>query len=155
MHFELDLRFARQKWELTVALPGSNVDASTLDALLDAFRSEYGRRYGEGALVAGATVELVGLRAIGVGATSKPRSLNAVRAEASRDRTGHPSRSRPVLVERGGVRASVAVHDADDLRPGDRVRGPALVDGHDTTVWIPPGATLDVDEQRSLVMEVV
>jgi N-methylhydantoinase A len=169
VHFEIDLRFARQKWELTIPLPGTHVDAATLDRLLDAFRVEYGRRYGEGALMAGAVVELVAVRSIGVGATMKPRppesppdgsaaSAASVASAGSASSTAGGRRDteerRPVLLARDGTPTPVDVHDANDLQPGDVVRGPALVDGTDTTVWVPEGASLDVRAQRTLVVEV-
>jgi N-methylhydantoinase A len=156
VHFEIDLRFARQKWELTVPLPGSQVDAASLDRLLDAFRSEYGRRYGEGALMAGAVVELVAVRAIGIGATMKPRPAE-VRSTASTSPGAflRAAEQRGVLLTRGAAPSAVGVYDAGSLQCGDRVRGPAVVDGRDTTVWLPEGASLEVDDQRTLVMEVV
>jgi len=61
------------------------------------------------------------------------------------------ARQRSVRLERGpGGTATVDVHDAVDLRPGDRLAGPALVDGTDTTVWVPPGAALVVDRHATL-----
>jgi N-methylhydantoinase A len=155
VHFEIDLRFARQKWELTVPLSGTRVDAASLSRLLDAFRAEYGRRYGEGALMAGAVVELVALRAIGTGATMKPRA-DALRTAATAHRDGPLARAhtRRVHLQRAATPSTVDVYDAGTLQPGDRVRGPAVVDGRDTTVWVPDGASLEVDEQRTLVLEV-
>ena len=49
--FEADLRFKRQKWELTVPLTGALAGAEGLDRLIADFRAEYARRYGEGALM--------------------------------------------------------------------------------------------------------
>ncbi len=60
VHFEVDLRFKRQKWELSVPLTGALIDEAALTRLLDDFRADYARRYGEGALMAGAVIELVG-----------------------------------------------------------------------------------------------
>jgi N-methylhydantoinase A len=60
-----------------------------------------------------------------------------------------------VQLERGAQgRHDVAVHELDDLRAGDTLAGPALVDGTDTTVWIPPRATARVDDFGTLVLEV-
>ena len=42
----------------------------------------------------------------------------------------------------------------DDLRPGHVVRGPALIDGSDTTIWIPAGAATTVDAHGTLDVEV-
>ncbi len=151
--FEVDLRFKRQKWELAVPLVGDRVDAAALDRLVDDFHTEYARRYGEGALMAGAVVELVGLRAIGVGRTVKPdlRHTLASPGEAGGER---PVATRHVQLERGGQPVGVDVHYGPDLGPGSRLRGPALIDGIDTTVWVPAGAALMVDDNHTLVLEV-
>ncbi len=91
--FEADLRFKRQKWELTVPLTGALAGADGFDQLIADFRAEYARRYGEGALMAGAVVELVSVRAIGIGRTVKP------------DLT--PDRGRPTATGGAPPRASV------------------------------------------------
>jgi N-methylhydantoinase A len=59
-----------------------------------------------------------------------------------------------VHVDRGGGPVAVPVHDGPDLGPGSRLVGPALIDGVDTTTWLPAGAELVVDQRRTLVMEV-
>jgi N-methylhydantoinase A len=153
VHFEVDLRFKRQKWELSVPLTGALIDEAALTRLLDDFRADYARRYGEGALMAGAVIELVGLRAIGVGRTVK---ADLQRASESSDAGPlvTPETGRSVLVARGAEPVEVAVHHGPDLVPGHRLAGPALVDGVDTTVWVPPGAELRVDQHRSLIVEV-
>jgi len=46
-----------------------------------------------------------------------------------------------------------ALYDRDRLRPGDRIRGPAIVTQMDTTTIIPPGWTADVDERGNLLLE--
>jgi len=48
----------------------------------------------------------------------------------------------------------VTVHAGGDLRPGHTVDGPAVVDGSDTTIWIPAGASAQVDAHGTLIVEV-
>jgi N-methylhydantoinase A len=151
--FEADLRFKRQKWELTVPLAGALSSAEGFDQLIADFRSEYARRYGEGALMAGAVVELVSVRAVGIGRTVKPDlAVDAGSAPVS----GPPERAsvRPVRVERGEAPLAVDVYAGADLRPGHRISGPALIDGVDTTVWVPPDSTMRVDARNNFVVEV-
>jgi N-methylhydantoinase A/oxoprolinase/acetone carboxylase beta subunit len=47
------------------------------------------------------------------------------------------------------------VHDGAALRPGHALAGPALVDGSDTTMWIPGGVSAQVDAHGTLIMELV
>ncbi len=136
--FEADLRFRRQTFEIAVPFRGT-------ERLVDDFREEYARRYGRGALVLGTPVELVAVRAIGTGETPKarlePRDAppTTVTAPSGRAR-------RSVRTARGpDGRSDVDVHDGAALAPGVRISGPAVIDGTDTTLWVPAGATLVVD----------
>ena len=122
--------------------------------LINAFTSEYQRRYGKGALVLGAPVELVSLRAVGRGQT--------VRAELVRPPTSpgapiYQQRTRQIWVGNGSQvePLDVNVHSSIDLQPGARIQGPALLDGADTTVWIPPRVNALVSEHRTIDMEVM
>jgi N-methylhydantoinase A len=145
--FEADLRFRRQTFEIAVPLRGT-------ERLVDDFRDEYARRYGRGALVLGTPVELVAVRAIGTGATPKARlERNDAIAAGSKARLGPEAAARTgtsgrrsVRVARGpGGRTDVDAYASAALAPGRRITGPAVIDGTDTTLWVPPGATLRVD----------
>jgi len=147
--FEADVRFRRQTFEIPVPLRG-------IDRLVEDFREEYARRYGRGALVLGTPVELVCVRAIGCGRTPKARL--GERDDPRPDDTGRgptPAGVRSVRIDRGPEgRVVVDVHDGAALRPGHRIAGPALVDGTDTTVWVPPGAALHVDRHYTFEVTV-
>jgi N-methylhydantoinase A len=153
VRFEADLRFKRQKWELTVPFPGERIDGDGFDQLVADFRVDYARRYGEGALMAGAVVELVSLRAIGIGRTEKP-GVTVAAVDGHTEDPPAPVAIRRVRVARDDAPLVVDVYSGIDLRPGDAFAGPALVDGADTTVWVPPGGRARVDGRNNLVVEV-
>jgi N-methylhydantoinase A len=154
VEFEADLRFGRQISEITRPLPDDEFDRETEVKLVEAFRSEYARRYGQGSLVLGAPVELVAIRAIGIGRTTRAQ-LAPVNPETVAPGTPAPiTRHRPVMLERGeDGRRDIAVHDGGALRPGHVLSGPALIDARDTTIWVPRGMTATVSPQATLVME--
>jgi N-methylhydantoinase A len=152
VEFEADMRFVRQQSELTVGC-GARLDAGSQQALVDRFRDEYCRRYGRGALALGAGVELVALRAVGRGRT--------VHAELARGASADPAAGRIsgrrrlwTRIDAQMQRVEVDVASAAELRPGDRLEGPILLDGADTTVWIPARTRARVDEYRTLDLEV-
>jgi N-methylhydantoinase A len=152
--FEADIRFGKQISEIQIALPDGRFDAAAEKCLLDAFRTEYAKRYGQGSIVLGAPMELVSIRAVGIGQTTRA-SLAHTSAEAVPSGTQAPIvRRRSVRLERGdGGRRDIAVHDGNGLRPGHRLTGPALIDADDTTIWIPGGMTAEVNPQGTLIME--
>ena len=156
VEFEAELRFKRQVWELSVSLPTGRITSDTLNWLMDEFRAEYARRYGQGSIVLGAPIELVTLRAIGVGRTIRA-SIDAGGRPAVADGTPAPrAASRKVRIERSdlGTRP-VDAYDGPALRPGHRIKGPALVDGVDTTIWIPPKMGGRMDKRSTLIVEAI
>jgi N-methylhydantoinase A len=153
VHFEADMRFLGQRWELTVTLPP---DPETRDGGRQAeaiFREEYLRRFGAAAKSTSGVVEWVGVRAIGIGrmggAVAEPASSAPV-ATGPATQTG----ARPVHLQRASPPVTVATYDANALRPGQDVPGPALIDGADTTIWLPAGMNARVDAHRTLIIEV-
>ena len=152
--FEADLRFARQISEIARPLPPAGFDATAQAALLDGFRSEYARRYGHGALVLGAPIELVAVRAIGVGRTEQARLAAATAGSVAHGTPAPVARTRKVRLERGeGGCRDIAVYDRENLFAGHHLAGPALVDAPDTTIWVPAGMRALIDPHGTLVME--
>jgi N-methylhydantoinase A len=152
--FEADLRFKRQVWELAIPLPATELDGSQLDTLVETFKDEYARRYGRGSIVLGAPIELVNLRAIGSGRTARASFSAGQRPGVAPGTPAEPCGVRSVQVERGAEgRREVPVYDEDVLVPGHRLAGPAIVDGADTTVWVPEQAAVRVSDQGTMVVE--
>ena len=151
--FEADLRFMRQQFELTIPCdPGFGAQAQ--NDLINAFTSEYQRRYGQGALVLGAPVELVSLRAVGRGQTVRAELVHSPANPAAQIRQ---KRKREIWVGDGSrvQPMNVDVLSSVDLQPGELIQGPALLDGADTTIWIPARVTARLSEHRTIDMEVM
>lgn len=143
---EVDLRFYRQRNSLTLTLTEGVIES---DDLLRRFQEAYAEQYGLSGLTGQSQVELSNVRVIGVG-----RTVRAVLPDTLHPREGGstvaPSASRTVY--RGhGEQIDVPVYDAERLRPGDVVAGPALLDKVDTTLWAPPGSTVSIERNGSLI----
>jgi len=142
-------------WEIPVPLPDGPLNSGDMNSLVDDFRAEYAQRYGRGSIVLNAPVEFVSLRAIGTGTTLKA-SIDAMDlTSVPRGTASEPVGQRRVWIERGrDGAADVDVHDGEQLHPGHTVRGPAVIDGTDTTIWVPERTTLEVSPHGTLVLEV-
>jgi N-methylhydantoinase A len=152
--FEADMCFRRQSWEIATRVEGDVIDGASLQVMEQNFRTEYGRRYGEGAIMLHLPIEIVALRAIGVGRTAG-EGLAPHRASLGEYEEVHAAGRRRVQLGRHENSArDVDVHDGLQLQPGDRVIGPAIVDHVDTTVWIPPGSDAFVEPGGTLRVEV-
>ena len=122
--------------------------------MLERFRADYARRYGAGSMMLGAPVELVTLRAVGVGATVKPAVTSGRRPAVAAGTSAAPVAERRVRVGRDADGWDVVgVYDGSDLCPGHTLTGPALVDERDTTVWIPAGAVAAVDDSGTITIQ--
>jgi N-methylhydantoinase A len=155
VQFEFDMRFEHQSWELTIPLRSPMLGPEALEQLAEDFRRDYARRFGQGSMRLGAGLELTTMRAAGIGQTIRA-SLDALKREAVDLGTrAVPVGTREVQLERGaGGRKHVEVYDGSALRPGHRLAGPALIDGADTTIWIPAGSSATVDSRSTLRIEV-
>jgi N-methylhydantoinase A len=154
--YEADMRFADQRWELAIALPDVPASGDGGQAAAQRFRAEYLRRFGAAASTTATSgiVELVALRATGVGHVAGPIPAANDRAAAPPPRDAPAVGSRLLRLARGGPAVSVATYDGARLMPGDCLSGPALVDGSDTTAWICAGADARMDNDRTLLIEV-
>jgi N-methylhydantoinase A len=149
--FEADLRFMRQQSELNVACV-DGFSPLQQERIIEDFKAEYGRRYGQGALISGTPVELVALRAIGYG-----RTVRAGLAADLRDGESRPPSvvsNRTVYVGKHGSDLHVPVFDGADLLPGQALTGPVLIDSRDTTIWIPANVRATVDKHRTITLEI-
>jgi N-methylhydantoinase A len=154
--FEADMRFSKQVHELQLPIDPTAATsaagaAAMHDQLLADFNTEYVKRYGKGSVVLGAPVELASLRAIGVGRTVQAKLGSGAPEGAERTRQAVSSDARRVRIARGPDGLwEVSVFRGEDLAPGHTVRGPALVDGSDTTVWLPKDTEALVDRHGTL-----
>ena len=143
----LDMRYRGQSYELTVplALP---LSAANLASAVDAFHRAHAQRYGY-AMPAEA-VEAVTLRirsSIAGSQVSLPRRPLAG-ADAAAARLG----DRAVWFDMGGPIAT-ACYQREQLEPGNRIAGPALVLQYDSTVLLAPGWSASVDAFGNLLCE--
>ncbi|MCB0994182.1 MAG: hydantoinase/oxoprolinase family protein, partial [Acidimicrobiales bacterium] len=96
---EADVRFERQGAELTIGVPADGDGVPLLDDLVERFRSEYVRRFGEGAVAGGVIVELMTIRVVGQAVEqSAPATPAREPATVVVDR---PSGVRAVALKRG------------------------------------------------------
>lgn len=140
---EAAMRYRGQSYELAVPFGPD---------LLERFHRLHRERYGHAE--PGAAVEVVTLRALGVGTVEPPP-----RPESE---PGPPdpggARLEPREVVRGGEEGGELVeadfYDGEALRAGHRIAGPAVVARRYTTVWVPPGCRARVDRRSDLRIEV-
>jgi N-methylhydantoinase A len=144
-----DLRYVGQAFEVRVPLPDGDVAPALADAVVVAFHDAHEQLYGYSFRDdPRQPVEWVNLRVSGVGPISRPEPARIDQGDGSPHaaRTGE----RPVFFDDGWVTAPV--YWRPDLRSGDVVTGPAVVEEFGSTVPLHPGFTARVDDAGNLVV---
>jgi N-methylhydantoinase A len=144
-----DVRFRMQSKGLSVPVSEGVLDTGAVVRMMEAFRAQFVELYGREALFLGAGVEIVSLRVQAKGELDKPRVTHVVSADSH---GGDTPSSRQVYLgpEYGTTLADVA--RGTDLRPGDRVQGPAVIEHPGTTIFVGPDQTAVIDELENTVI---
>ncbi|HEY8820529.1 MAG TPA: hydantoinase/oxoprolinase family protein [Dermatophilaceae bacterium] len=146
-----DLRYFGQAFEVRVGVPEGVVDADFADAVAtsfhDAHRALYGYDFRDDARQ---QVEWVNLRVTGIGPITRPEltEISTAQDSAERARTG----TRGVCFEPADGRLDAGIYWRPDLRAGDELRGPVIVEEFGSTVPVHPGFNVRVDAFGNLVM---
>lgn len=144
----MDLRYAGQAFELTVALPEGPLTAEQIAAAVEAFEQEHERTYGH-RLTGESIKEIVTLRITGTVRTERDTRLDVRKLIAEQER---PAGQRLAYFggDAGAHETPILARAA--LLAGPR-RGPVIFDELDATLVVPPGATASLDEHGNIVVD--
>jgi N-methylhydantoinase A len=142
-----DLRFRGQAHQLTVSVPDGTLGHEDVGALAKRFHEVYRQTYG---IDADAPPQFVNARVRVVRTVDKlsPRPHAVADRDASMALAGERAASFP---EVGGFTAT-PVFDWSRLEPGCRLVGPAIVEGADATIVVPPTYSAAVDRWGNVVL---
>jgi N-methylhydantoinase A len=140
-----ECRYVGQAYEVQVVLPDGPVAALGADALAAAFEARYRALYKR--TLPGGRFEALTWRLQAQGPPPPGRFQLALRRDAEVAKRGERDALFP-----GHGRLACVVLDRDGLRPGDAFAGPALVEEDETTTVVGPGASVEVDEARRLLV---
>ncbi len=142
--FSLDMRHRGQINEVEVMLPEKRVRNSLWAPLHKRFYARYEQLYGRGSSYADARLEIVTLRLRATAATPRPR-LSMTKKLTARINLKAGRGKRSVYWADLKKAAPTPVYDGALLVPGNRIKGPAVIETTDTTVVVHPDRTLRVD----------
>jgi N-methylhydantoinase A len=140
----LDMRYLGQWRSLEIPVDG---EVESLDALTARFHDEHERQH---AYKREETpVEIYQLKVTAIGTIPKPE----LPREEPEEYVPEPNEHRQVVFgDEGQVRADV--YRRNDLRPGARMEGPAIIEQLDSTVVIPPEDEAEVDGFSNVIIRV-
>jgi N-methylhydantoinase A len=148
MDRRLDVRFSGQAEEYPLSVEQRTFAPEDAQNIEERFIQDYERRYGSGTAWIEADVEIQNLR---VEATAPVPTLemqgdDGVRADGAADPADALKEHREIfLLEKEGHQ-ELPVYDGQQLAPGFAIDEPAVIERPYTTVFVPPGASLSVDD---------
>jgi N-methylhydantoinase A len=144
----LEMRFRHQVHQVKVPAPGGTLGERELAEVVERFVSLYEQSFGKGTAAREAGVEILTFHVV---ATTHRVPLNLTATEMEKPDPGAArSGSRRIWFDGGFVETPIFEHRK--LRPGNRVRGPAIIEGMNTTLPLHPGQELSVDPFHNLVI---
>ena len=144
----IDMRYAGQNYELPVAVPDGPITPATLAALETGFTAAHEQMYGFAAPED--PVQLVTCRLEATGIVAKARLDPA--PDAGPEASAAIAGQREVWLPETGRFTACAIYAREQLRPGNRIAGPAIVEQMDATTVILPGMQAEVDPWLNLLV---
>jgi len=142
----LDMRYQGQGHEIEITLPSTNDVAATFAELGELFGSAYEKTYG---LRLDEPTEIVNWKIEAVAPTPSIAEGHGSTTAAARAQKGTRQAYDPAI---NGL-AAWPVYDRYALAPGAVVKGPALIEEHESTCVIGAGDSVTVDSHFNLIAE--
>ena len=149
-----DLRYFGQAFEVRVPAPAGEITREWADQVTDAFHNEHKALYGYDFRGDNSQqVEWVNLRVSGIGPITRPELVTIESAEGAAPLEERARRStRPVCFDADQGSVETGVYWREDLREGDQITGPAIIEEFGSTVPVHPGFTVRVDAHGNLII---
>jgi N-methylhydantoinase A len=143
-NFSLDIRHKGQINEVEVMLDEGRLKPGFWEPLRKRFYARYEQLYGKGSSYRDARLEVVTLRLRATAETPRPRLKVSRGLTSTLNRLSRVGKRKIYWNEKKKV-LDTPIFDGAHLVPGNRIKGPAVVETTDTTVAVHPGCTLKVD----------
>jgi N-methylhydantoinase A len=148
--YSVDLRYVKQYHEVNLEIKAEDLHRKTLDAIGGRFHQQHHNLFGYSLEEENTAVELINLRLVCIGKTRKPafRQEEYDGADSSR---AHRNR-RTVFLPLQQEKREIDVYDGMQLKFGNKITGPAIVEQVNTTAFVTPEFNLMVDKFGSYTM---
>jgi N-methylhydantoinase A len=150
--YALDLRYAEQAYELTVAVSAPVGSQLRIGDIAEAFHREHQRTYGHCSRTD--AVELVNLRASGTLRSQSDRKYDAKRANRGsgvRNEIEPAVRTAYFGKQAGLIETPVVPRSALSSAP---TPGPLIIEEYDSTCVVPPGASVAMDSNENIEIRI-
>jgi N-methylhydantoinase A len=141
----IDLRYFGEAYEIRIGMPAGRLSAASVHDAIERFHAAHDSLYGYSYRGSQLT-EIVNLRVTGIGLIDKP----GVAERPVTDEEARPVDERPVYFD--GRYRDTPTYRREDLSPGNRLSGPAIVEEYGSTTVIQPGQAARLDRFGNLLL---
>ncbi|MCL5962226.1 MAG: hydantoinase/oxoprolinase family protein [Chloroflexi bacterium] len=146
----LAMRYGGQLYEIECKSPVSAINTvEDIQAIVEAFEEEYERVYTRMAMYPRGGLEIISI-ALEVSAPPAAKPAMVKHRHAGEDARQSLKGRRQVYF--GGGFVNTPVFAMDLLQAGNAIDGPAIIEGQDTTMVVPPGRRIEVDEYLNMTL---
>jgi N-methylhydantoinase A len=150
IELSLDVRYYGQTPYINMIIDEVPRDRAAIDAIVERYGDEYEREFGYRFERDLATVEIVNARAAAIGVTPDTE----FKLEAGSEGAPEPRQVRSVYFEESAAYVDTPIYIRSQLPKDARLEGPAIIEQDDTTVLVPPGTSLHVDDNLNILIDV-
>jgi N-methylhydantoinase A len=150
IELSLDVRYYGQTPYINMIIDEVPHDRAAIEAIEERYGEEYEREFGYKFERDLATVEIVNARAAAIGVTPDTE----FKLEAESEGTLEPRQVRSVYFEEAAAFVDTPIYVRSQLAKDARIDGPAIIEQDDTTVLVPPGTSLHVDDNLNILIDV-
>ena len=143
------MRYIGQGFEVVTTLPDGPYDAGAAQRLLDAFEDTYRRTFSR--TPPDVNAEIINIR-VSLRADVPGESVG-FKATGDTSDDARAKQTRPVRFPEFDDYVDTAVYDRASLMAGERFDGPAVIEENESTLIVGPGATIEVDPDGNLLVE--
>ncbi|MGN1037469.1 MAG: hydantoinase/oxoprolinase family protein, partial [Ruminococcus sp.] len=147
-----DCRYEGQGYEMRVPVVGGKVTEDTIEKLKESFHETHKKQFGRS--FRQVAVEIVNIRVIGTGSIE---DLNALKIEKGNgDISSAVSGQRSVTFRVNGKpeHMMTTIYERAELKAGDVIQGPAIINQMDTTIVIEPDCVGKVNDYGIIVIDI-
>lgn len=145
IQYSIDMRYYRQGYEIPISVEPDAFQSNGVGTLVARFNAAHERLYG---FQLDSVVEVVNVRAVGIGRVTRIALPEAEPGEADPG-AAHVGEQE---IYRNGEWRVAQVYDRTQLRPGNRIEGPAIITELDSTTVVLPHHVAEVDRYYNLLI---
>jgi len=148
--YSLDMRYLKQYHETNVVITKEEIEKKNIDSIACKFHPEHFRLYGYSLEKENTPIELINLRLLSIGKTKKPKFKQE--EYKGEDPSGAFKKERKVWLPLKHIFETVPVYDGAQIRYGNRIEGPAIIEQINTTTFVTPDYSVLCDKYGSYTM---